>query len=578
MAVTGISLATSLGINGGICIICFLIFSCLRVAPLTRKFYMPKRFDSEVKRKPKRLGLGLLSWIKPVILYPEDQILKVAGMDVVVMNRLLVYGLTLFAFCTLWCCAVLMPINGTAGYLPSVPSQPNGQPGVIYSDLDIISASNIGPRDSRFWAHLITAYVVSIVALALLQAFSNDVSRLRARYISTIPRGGPSHSVLVTDIPCVDGVGALPGVGAVRRVADKMEAHLGKAREKIFTDGDAKDVDAEAGSGVAAPSSSVDAHDDFVAIEDSVLDPWENARNQLAQGDVPTMVRDEMQTIYGAQGVAAVNVVADTRKVEPVLAKYDATKGKLEDITNDIIGKLKRKEQHKIKRKQVTLLPAITPQWAKDKYHVAAKSVKVDALEYLPQELEHLYQQLVQERDAAAGSYLPAAFITFNDRFSANTAANGLQTYDETAWRVQPAPGDDEIVWPNLAMRYRQRVARAFVMLCLFVAILIFYLPVTAAIQAVVNLDNVRAVPGLGLVTRIPFVTQVLQGILPSLVLKIFLILLPPILTAMAKFQGMTSVSQIDFSIGSEYCVSGPIAISLKYEVNQPLVSCYTLK
>lgn len=35
--------------------------------------------------------------------------------------------------------------------------------------------------------------------------------------------------------------------------------------------------------------------------------------------------------------------------------------------------------------------------------------------------------------------------------------------------------------------------------------------------KAVVNLDNVRSVPGLGLVTRIPFVTQVLQGILPTI-------------------------------------------------------------
>jgi hypothetical protein len=44
--------------------------------------------------------------------------------------------------------------------------------------------------------------------LQLLVGFSNDVSRLRARYMSTVPRGGTSHSVLITDIPCVDGLGA----------------------------------------------------------------------------------------------------------------------------------------------------------------------------------------------------------------------------------------------------------------------------------------------------------------------------------------------------------------------------------
>ena len=35
--------------------------------------------------------------------------------------------------------------------------------------------------------------------------------------------------------------------------------------------------------------------------------------------------------------------------------------------------------------------------------------------------------------------------------------------------------------------------------------------------QAVVNLDNVKSVPGLGKVTELPFVTQVLQGILPTI-------------------------------------------------------------
>jgi hypothetical protein len=41
----------------------------------------------------------------------------------------------------------------------------------------------------------------------------------------------------------------------------------------------------------------------------------------------------------------------------------------------------------------------------------------------------------------------------------------------------------DEVLWNNLPMRRSQRTARALAMGALFVAILIFYLPVTAAIQ-----------------------------------------------------------------------------------------------
>lgn len=43
------------------------------------------------------------------------------------------------------------------------------------------------------------------------------------------------------------------------------------------------------------------------------------------------------------------------------------------------------------------------------------------------------------------------------------------------------------------------------------------HLAALLCMQAVVNLDNVKSVPGLGKVTELPFVTQVLQGILPTI-------------------------------------------------------------
>jgi GTP1/Obg family GTP-binding protein len=65
-----------------------------------------------------------------------------------------------------------------------------------------------------------------------------------------------------------------------------------------------------------------------------------------------SMVHNEMTTTYGASHVAAVNVVYNTSKLDPLLAKYDKSKGQLEDITDDYIGKLRRGQEIK-KRKQV---------------------------------------------------------------------------------------------------------------------------------------------------------------------------------------------------------------------------------
>lgn len=43
MAINGIDLATALGINALVCVICLAIFCVLRVKPVSRKYYAPKR-------------------------------------------------------------------------------------------------------------------------------------------------------------------------------------------------------------------------------------------------------------------------------------------------------------------------------------------------------------------------------------------------------------------------------------------------------------------------------------------------------------------------------------------------------
>jgi hypothetical protein len=43
MAVDGAALATSIGINGGLCVLFVVAFTLLRVKPFARRFYAPKR-------------------------------------------------------------------------------------------------------------------------------------------------------------------------------------------------------------------------------------------------------------------------------------------------------------------------------------------------------------------------------------------------------------------------------------------------------------------------------------------------------------------------------------------------------
>jgi hypothetical protein len=167
-------------------------------------------------------------------------------------------GWVLFAFCTFWCCALLMPINGTAGFLVSCRDsscphffsqlhshnnrdssrsscsctnssqtaqqlecrqrleactvfcnmvhqisgalhalthvccqlhvaqlstfvmllQASLPPTPATSDLDLLSTSNVPQGSHRMWAHLISAYVVSLVALLVSSCFCVAVALL----------------------------------------------------------------------------------------------------------------------------------------------------------------------------------------------------------------------------------------------------------------------------------------------------------------------------------------------------------------------------------------------------------------
>lgn len=50
-----------------------------------------------------------------------------------------------------------------------------------------------------------------------------------------------------------------------------------------------------------------------------------------------------------------------------------------------------------------------------------------------------------------------------------------------------------------------------------------------------------------------PVIKSLIQGLLPGIALKIFLILLPAILMFMSKFEGLTSISSLERRSASKY-------------------------
>jgi hypothetical protein len=53
--------------------------------------------------------------------------------------------------------------------------------------------------------------------------------------------------------------------------------------------------------------------------------------------------------------------------------------------------------------------------------------------------------QVDEAVEAAKGADLPSAFVSYKQRYAQSVASTALQSHDETCWRVQAAPGPQEV-------------------------------------------------------------------------------------------------------------------------------------
>ncbi|RVX08023.1 CSC1-like protein [Vitis vinifera] len=75
-----------------------------------------------------------------------------------------------------------------------------------------------------------------------------------------------------------------------------------------------------------------------------------------------------------------------------------------------------------------------------------------------------------------------------------------------------------------------------------------------AFVQSLASIEGIeKAVPFLRPIIEKKFIKSLIQGFLPGIVLKIFLIVLPTILMLMSKFEGFISISSLERRSASRY-------------------------
>ncbi|XP_021293688.1 calcium permeable stress-gated cation channel 1-like [Herrania umbratica] len=182
---------------------------------------------------------------------------------------------------------------------------------------------------------------------------------------------------------------------------------------------------------------------------------------------------------------------------------------------------------------------------------------KVDAIDHHISEIEKLSKEIAEERERVKKDprcIMPAAFVSFKSRWGAAVCAQTQQSRNPTLWLTEWASEPRDVFWQNLAIPYVSLAVRRLIMAVAFFFLTFFFMIPIASVQALASIEGLeKAAPFLRPLIEIKFIKSVIQGFLPGIVLKLFLIFLPTILMIMSKFEGFTSISSLERRSATRY-------------------------
>lgn len=143
------ALLTSVGINLGLCLLFFTLYSILRKQPGNFYVYAPRLVDKE-KSQPQESDdfylerlLPSAGWVRNAWQLSEDEILSISGLDGLVLTRIFTFSLKVFTVAGVIGISILLPIN----YFGNQLSDDFGH--LPNKSLDSFSISNVNDGSNR---------------------------------------------------------------------------------------------------------------------------------------------------------------------------------------------------------------------------------------------------------------------------------------------------------------------------------------------------------------------------------------------------------------------------------------------
>ncbi|KAM3363801.1 CSC1-like protein HYP1 isoform X1 [Capsicum galapagoense] len=174
---------------------------------------------------------------------------------------------------------------------------------------------------------------------------------------------------------------------------------------------------------------------------------------------------------------------------------------------------------------------------------------RVNLLDHYEKKLEDIEDNVRAEQSSALGKEVGAAFVSFRTRYAAAAATHIQQGVNPTQWVTEPAPDPEDVYWPFFSASFLKRwISNLVVIVACVLLTVLFFIPVLI-VQGLTHLEQLETwFPFLKGLLRIAVVSQVITGYLPSLVLQLFLYVVPSIMIMLSSIQGYIAMSKIERS------------------------------
>ncbi|XP_028785586.1 CSC1-like protein At1g69450 isoform X1 [Neltuma alba] len=176
---------------------------------------------------------------------------------------------------------------------------------------------------------------------------------------------------------------------------------------------------------------------------------------------------------------------------------------------------------------------------------------KINLRDHYEKRLEDIEEnvRLKQSEASLAGEETRAAFVAFKSRYAAAAAVRLHPAVNPIEWITEQAPEPHDVYWPFFSESFMRRWISKLVVIVVFIVFTILFLIPVLIVQGLTNLSQLEVLfPFLKSVLTITFISQVITGYLPSLILLLFLQTVPPVMEFLSSIQGYISHSNIEKS------------------------------